>query len=96
VNSRAAAGTSGMDHSKANRGESSATNVSAGNDTQAEGKKKAKRSPVIDVAAVDIYSSNALPSFVSIVSRLVTTQRIATFSQHLNLSSFCMVSLTRS
>jgi hypothetical protein len=32
-----------MDHSKANRGESSATNVSAGNDTQAEGKKKAKK-----------------------------------------------------
>jgi hypothetical protein len=43
VNSKASAGTAGLDHSKANLGESSATNVSAGNDTQAKGKKKAKK-----------------------------------------------------
>jgi hypothetical protein len=43
VNSKASAGSSGLHHSKANLGESSSTNVSAGNDIQVEGKKKAKK-----------------------------------------------------
>jgi hypothetical protein len=86
VNSKASAGSSGLDHSKANLGESSSTNVSAGMTFRLKARRKRRKSRAIAVVAMAIFCLSAIQFYVSIVSRLGTIQMIAIFSQPLNLS----------